>query len=217
MGDPEAGPEMETVVITRAFKAAAAVMGFMNFLLLVVTTGATSWITSGPAEGKTEYYTYGLFEYCEVSEHIPEKVDAEGPNIFECAPYPEAEDWRTACQALMAVSVVVQFVSFILLTVGICSVVEAKKFLLYKVAVVGHLLVVVLSLVALIVYPTLAISTYSETAPASQDEFENYSLGWVYVVAWINTVVIFICALTVIIDKGDELTEREKVPEEEEE
>ena len=46
---------------------------------------------------------------------------------------------------------------------------------------------------------------------SSLDGDDVYALGWVYVVAWVNTGLLFVCALTVIIDKGEELTEREKV------
>lgn len=211
MADAEAAVEMETVVVTRAFKAAAATLGFMSFLLTVVTTAATSWVTNGE---ERPYQTLGLFEKCVVSAQVAdEKVIAlQGPEVFDCNPYEVVESWRLACQVLMALAVVFMFVSFVLLTVGICSAVENTKFTLYKVAIVGLLIVVVLSLIALIVYPTMAISAYSK-----KPGFENWSLGWVYVLAWVNTVVIFIIALTVIIDKGEELTEREKVPEEEEE
>merc|ERR1712042_425418 len=97
----------------------------------------------------------------------------------------------------------VMFVSFILLSVGICSA-SLTKFVLYKVAIVGYLLVVIL-----IIFPIMA--------PSPWDADDGYALGWVYVVAWVNTALVFISALTVIIDKGEELTEREKVVEEEEE
>jgi len=98
--------------------------------------------------------------------------------------------------------------SFILLTVGICSVVANVKFALYKVAIVGYLVAVVLFVIVLIIYPTMALSPH--------DGDVDYSLGWVYVVAWVNTGLLFACALAVIIDKGEELTEREKVADEEE-
>jgi len=202
--EEEAAPEMETVAITRAFKAAAAVMGFGCFLLAIVTTGATSWSTVGDSP----YHTYGLFETCQVTATPEEYVDEMGNELFECQPYEEAAAWRSACQALMIVADVAVAASFILLTVGICSVVANVKFALYKVAIVGYLTAVVLFVVVLIIYPTMALSPH--------DGDVDYSLGWVYVVAWVNTGLLFACALAVIIDKGEELTEREKVADEEE-
>jgi len=203
MGEEEPQPEMETVVITRAFKAAAAVMGFGCFLLAIVTTGATSWSTKNPG---TPYHTYGLFETCEVKDTPDAEVDLIGQETMDCDPHPEAAGWRSACQALMILADLVIFASFVLLTVGICSAVAKLKFALYKVAIVGYLLVVVLYVIILIIYPTMALG--ADDGPDS--------LGWVYVVAWVNTALIFISALAVIIDKGEELTEREKVPDEEE-
>jgi len=203
--EEEAAPEMETVAITRAFKAAAAVMGFGCFLLAIVTTGATSWSTVGDSH---PYHTYGLFETCEVMATPEEQIDEMGNELFECQPYEEAPAWRSACQALMIVADVAVAASFILLTVGICSVVANVKFALYKVAIVGYLVAVVLFVIVLIIYPTMALSPH--------DGDVDYSLGWVYVVAWVNTGLLFACALAVIIDKGEELTEREKVADEEE-
>merc|ERR1711872_410605 len=118
-------------------------------------------------------------------------------------PFPEVAPWLAACPALHIIANLVMFVSFILLSVGICSA-SLTKFVLYKVAIVGYLLVIVL-----IIFPTMALSPH--------DADDEYALGWVYVVAWVNTALVFISALTVIIDKGEELTEREKVVEEEEE
>jgi len=205
MGDEEAQPEMETVAIVRAFKAAAAVMGFGCFLLCIVTTGATSWYT---VAGEGSYNTYGLFQTCEISPTPDADVDDLGYETFECEALPEVAPWLAACQALHIIADLVMFVSFILLSVGICSA-SLTKFVLYKVAIVGYLLVVVLLVIVLIIFPTMALSPH--------DADDEYALGWVYVVAWVNTALVFISALTVIIDKGEELTEREKVVEEEEE
>jgi len=206
MGEEEAAPEMETVAVVRAFKAAAAVMGFGCFLLGIVTTGATSWSTVGSLPS---YHTNGLFETCHVQSIVGEaEIELHGHEEFECKPYEEVEAWRAACQALMIVADIAVFLSFVLLTIGICSVVAKTKFTLYKVAIVGYLLAVVLIVVVLILYPTMALSPH--------DADDEYSLGWVYVVAWVNTGLLFACALTVIIDKGEELTEREKVLDEEE-
>jgi len=205
MGEEEPGPEMETVAVVRAFKAAAAVMGFGCFLLGIVTTGATSWSTVGTEP----YHTYGLFETCKVEAIVGEKEqELHGHEDFTCEFYKDVEAWRAACQALMIVADVTVFASFVLLTIGICSVVAKTKFTLYKVAIVGYLLAVVLIVVVLILYPTMALSPHG-----GDDE---YALGWVYVVAWVNTGLLFACALAVIIDKGEELTEREKVLDEEE-
>jgi len=204
--DEEAGPEMETVAVARAYKAAAGVLGFTVFLLVIVTMGGTSWIVDG---AERPYKCYGLFEVCEVKAQVDDAaiIEAEGPEVFECAGYEVVATWRSACQALMFISAVIIFISFIVLSVGICSAVEAKKFLLYKVAVAGYLLFVVLHLLVLIILPVKGIS----------EELEDYSLGWAYILAWVNTVIVFISALFVIIDKGQELVEREKAVEEEEE
>jgi len=205
MGDEEAQPEMETVAVVRAFKAAAAVMGFGCFLLCIVTTGATSWYTLGD---DAPYHTYGLFQTCLVSATPPDDVDDLGEEIFECSAIKNVAPWLAACQALHIIADLVMFVSFILLSVGICSA-SLTKFVLYKVAIVGYLLVVLLLVIILIIFPTMALSPH--------DADDEYALGWVYVAAWVNTALVFISALTVIIDKGEELTEREKVVEEEEE
>ena len=61
-----------------------------------------------------------------------------------------------ACQALHIIADLVMFVSFILLSVGICSA-SLTKFVLYKVAIVGYLLVVVLLVIVLIIFPTMAL------------------------------------------------------------
>lgn len=203
--DEEAGPEMETVAVARAYKAAAGLLGFTVFLLVIVTMGGTSWIVDGAA---TPYKCYGLFEICEVTAQVNDTaiIEAEGPEVFECAGYEVVATWRSVCQALMFISAVIIFISFIVLSVGICSTVEAKKFLLYKVAVAGYLFFVVLHLLVLIILPVKGIS----------EELEDYSLGWAYILAWVNTVIVFISALFVIIDKGQELVEREKAVEEEE-
>lgn len=205
MGDEEAQPEMETVAVVRAFKAAAAVMGFGCFLLCIVTTGATSWYTLG---GDAPYHTYGLFQTCLISATPPDDVDDLGEEMFECSAIKDVAPWLAACQALHIIADLVMFVSFILLSVGICSA-SLTKFVLYKVAIVGYLLVVLLLVIILIIFPTMALSPH--------DADDEYALGWVYVAAWVNTALVFISALTVIIDKGEELTEREKVVEEEEE
>jgi len=205
MGEEEPAPEMETVVITRAFKAAAAVMGFGCFLLAIVTSGATSWHTVGAG---SPYTTMGLFETCEVLTTDPADVANEGSNIFECKLHEEVPDYLAACQALMIIVDVVVFVSFISLSVGICSAVAGVKFTLYKVGIAGYLSAVVLLVIVLILYPTMALSAH--------DGDDEYAIGWVYVVAWVNTGLLFASALAVIIDKGEELTEREKVPDEEE-
>jgi len=205
MGDEEAAPEMETVAITRAFKAAAAVMGFGCFLLCIVTTGATSWYTVG---SETPYNTYGLFQTCQVSSTAAELVKDVGEEGFECSVISPVAPWRATCQALHLIADLLMFISFVLLSIGICSA-SLVKFTLYKVAIVGYLLVVLLLVIILIIFPTMALSPH--------DADDKYALGWVYVVAWVNTALIFISALTVIIDKGEELTEREKAVEEEEE
>jgi len=207
MGDEEAQPEMETVSVVRAFKAAAAVMGFGCFLLCLVTTGATSWYTVTP-DAEPHYNTYGLFQTCKITLTEAEKVDDLGTEVFECDLISPVASWLAACQALHIIADLLMFISFIVLSVGICSA-SLTKFTLYKVAIVGYLLVVLLLVVILIIFPTMALS------PHGADD--QYALGWVYVAAWINTALVFICALTVIIDKGEELTEREKVVEEEEE
>jgi len=204
--EEEKQPEMETVAITRAFKAAAAVMGFGCFLLAIISTAATSWHTIDP-EG-AGYTTSGLFETCKVMPHEEKDWEEEGHEYFECEGHAEALAWRSACQALMIIGDLLVAVSFIGLTVGICSTVAGTKFTLYKVAIVGYLSAVLLFVIVLIIYPTMALSVH--------DGDDNYALGWVYVVAWVNTALVFICALAVIIDKGEELTEREKVPDEEE-
>jgi len=204
MGEEEAAPEMETVAIVRAFKAAAAVMGFGCFLLAIISTAATSWSTVGT----DPYDTFGLFQTCHVEKQDPAFVDKLGNEIFECKPHEESAAYRTACQILMIIADIVLFVSFVSLTIGICSTVAGTKFTLYKVAIAGYLLVVLLFVTVLIVYPTMALSPH--------DGDDEYSLGWVYVVAWVNTGLLFTSALAVIIDKGEELTEREKVADEEE-
>lgn len=198
-------PEMETVAITRAFKAAAAVMGFGCFLMAIITTGGTSWHTLGSG---TPYHTVGLFEICQVKATPEEKVEEIGYEMFECSGHEEAFAWRTACQALMIIGDLCVLLSFVLLSVGICSTVAGTKFGLYKVAIAGFLSAVVLFVIVLILYPTSALSGY--------DGDDEFALGWVYVLAWVNTGLLFTCALAVIIDKGEELTEREKVPDEEE-
>jgi len=206
MGEEEPGaPEMETVVITRAFKAAAAVMGFGCFLLAIVTSGATSWSTVG---AETPYHTNGLFETCVVDSTPEVQVEEMGNELFSCKLHEDVEAWLAACQALMIIGDIVVFVSFVSLTVGICSAVAKVKFALYKVAIAGYLSAVVLFVIVLILYPTMALSPHEGDV--------EYSLGWVYVVAWVNTGLLFASALAVIIDKGEELTEREKVPDEEE-
>lgn len=208
--EPDAAPEMETVAITRAFKAAAAVMGFGCFLMAVITTGATSWSTvmADDTAAAGDYYTSGLFQKCLVSATPDEKVETEGNEMFKCEVHKEAAPWRSACQALIIVGDLAVLVAFVLLTVGICSVVARVKFALYKVAITGYLIAVVLFVTVLIVYPTMALSPHKAE--------DVYALGWVYVLAWVNTGLIFACALAVIIDKGEELTEREKVLDEEE-
>jgi len=204
--EEEPQPEMETVVITRAFKAAAAVMGFGCFLLAIVTTGATSWHTLDPDGPK--YNTFGLFETCEVSPVDELEWEAKGHETFLCTTYDVVEDWKAGCQALMIIADLVVLATFILLTVGICSACANLKFTLYKVAIAGFLLAVLILVIVLIIYPTMALSDHAADA--------KYALGWVYVVAWVNTGLLFACALAVIIDRGEELTEREKVPDEEE-
>jgi len=198
-------PEMETVAITRQFKAAAAVMGFGCFLMAIITTAGTSWHTIG---SETPYHTMGLFETCIVKATPAEQVDKVGNEIFECSGHEVAEAWRTACGVLMVIGDLCVLLSFVLLSVGICSTVAGTKFGLYKVAIAGFLSAVVLFVVVLILYPTMALSPH--------DGDDEYALGWVYVLAWVNTGLLFVCALAVIIDKGEELTEREKVPDEEE-
>lgn len=205
--EEEPQPEMETVAITRRFKAAAAVMGFGCFLLAIVTTAATSWSTEGTGID-APYFTNGLFERCTVTAVKEELIAADGNENFSCSPYEEAAAWRSACQALMIVADVILLVSFVGLTVGIYSVVAKNKFTLYKVAIAGYLIDVVLFVIVLIIYPTMALSPH--------DGDDVYALGWVYVVTWVNTGLLFISALAVIIDKGEELTEREKLVDEEE-
>ena len=63
----------------------------------------------------------------------------------------------------MIVADVAVAASFILLTVGICSVVANVKFALYKVAIVGYLTAVVLFVVVLIIYPTMALRWKSDS------------------------------------------------------
>jgi len=209
-GDEEAAPVMETVSVTRAFKAAAALLGFTCFLLAIVTSAGTSWSTIGPEADGDPYKTSGLFEECTVT-FIPELENQEklGHENFACEAHGEAVAWRSACQALVIIADIVVFASWIVLTVGICSAVEKTKFTLYKVAITGYLSFVVLFVIVLIVYPTMALSPHAGDV--------SYALGWVYVLAWVNTVVLFIAALFVIIDKGEELREIEVVEEEEEE
>ena len=57
----------------------------------------------------------------------------------------------------MIIADVVLLVSFITLTVGICSAVARTKFTLYKVAIAGYLIDVILFVTVLIIYPTMAL------------------------------------------------------------
>jgi hypothetical protein len=202
MGAPVA--EMETVVITRGWKVLACLFGLMSFLLLITTTGGTAWVL----EGNDDPYTaHGLFENCEVKNVPLERQERDGTEEFVCKPPVDVPTWLLACQALMIVAVVVAFVSFVVIAVGLCSSVEGCKFGAYRAGIYGYFICILCIIVTCVVYP---IKFFQDNAG------EHLTLGWAYGLAWGLAVLLLAGALMLILDKGEELMEREKMPDEEE-
>jgi len=196
--------EMETVPIARSIKVLACLFGFLGSLLLVVSLGGTSWITEGVVP---PYHTHGIFESCKVMAHVDaDTIEAEGPEYFECTFHENISAWLMAVQGLLVLAAVVTFVSFVVIAVGLCSAVRGTKFGCYRVGIYGYFIAVVAIILSNIVFPLKYFQTL---------EGDDLALGWAYGLAWGIAVLLLAGALMLILDKGEELTEREKMPDEE--
>jgi len=199
-------PEMETVVVTRGIKVLACLFGLLSFLLLITTTGSTAWALEG---NENPYTAHGLFEQCKVSAvETEEEQEEEGLEKFECEGHPKVPTWLLACQALMITAVVVAFTSFVTVAVGLCSAVEGCKFGAYRAGIYGYFIAMLCIVVTCIIFP---IKYFQE------NEGDHCVLGWCYGLAWGLVVLLLGGALMLILDKGEELREVEKMPDEEEE
>jgi len=198
-------PEMETVVVTRSIKVLACLFGLMSFLLLITTTGSTAWALEG---NEMPYTAHGLFENCQVSA-VPEDLhEQDGTESFVCQFNQEVPTWLLACQVLMVFAIVITFASFVVVAVGLCSAVEGCKFGSYRAGIYGYFIAVLSIIITCILYP---IKFFQE------HDGDHFTLGWSYGLAWGLAVLLLGGALMLILDKGEELTLREKMPEEEEE
>jgi len=204
MGAP-VEPEMETVVITRGIKVLACLFGFISTLLLITTTGSTAWALEG---NEMPYTAHGLFENCKVSATPKELLDVTGTETFICNFHDVVPTWLLACQALMVLAIVVTFASFLTVAIGLCSAVEGCKFGSYRAGIYGFFIAVLAIIVTGVLYP---IKFFQE------NDGDHFTLGWSYGLAWGLAVLLLGAALMLILDKGEELALREKMPEEEEE
>jgi len=204
-------PEMETVIITRGWKVLACLFGLMSFLLLITTTGSTAWALEG--DNDDAYNSIGLFEVCEIEKTPAAEVEDIGTEIFKCHFHNEVPTWLLACQVLMVFAIVTAFVSFITVAVGLCSSVEGCKFGSYRAGIYGYIIALLAIVVTGIIYP---IKFFQDKAE-EMEQGQTFVLGWSYGLAWGMAVVLLAGALMLILDKGEELTLREKMPEEEEE
>jgi len=198
-------PEMETVVVTRGIKVLACLFGLMSFLLLITTTGSTAWALELSGD---PYNTHGLFEECKVSSTPADKIEETGTEMFSCKLHDSVPTWLLACQVLMVFAIVIAFASFVTVAVGLCSAVEGCKFGSYRAGIYGYIIAFFAITVACIIYP---IKFFQD------NEGEQFTLGWSYGLAWGLAVLLLGGALMLILDKGEELALREKMPEEEEE
>jgi len=203
MGAPVA--EMETVIITRGWKVLACLFGFLSFLLLITSTGSTAWALEGE---EMPYTAYGLFENCKVSATPVEFRELTGTEQFICMAHDSVPTWLLACQVLMVVAIVIAFVSFVVVAVGLCSSVEGCKFGAYRAGIYGYFITILAIIVTCVIYP---IKFFQD------NEGDHITLGWSYGLGWGLAVFLFAGALMLILDKGEELALREKMPEEEEE
>jgi len=205
MGAP-VEPEMETVVITRGVKVLACLFGLMSFLLLITTTGSTAWALEG---SEFPYTAHGLFEECKVSAVLTKaEQEQTGTETFICKLHDSVPTWLLACQVLMVFAIVITFASFITVAVGLCSAVEGCKFGSYRAGIYGFFIAMLSIIVTCILYP---IKFFQE------NDGDHFTLGWSYGLAWGLVVLLLGAALMLILDKGEELALREKMPEEEEE
>jgi len=204
MGAP-VEPEMETVVITRGVKVLACLFGLMSFLLLITTTGSTAWALEG---NEMPYTAHGLFEECKVSAVPKEETEKKGTEAFICEFHESVPTWLLACQVLMVFAIVITFASFVTVAVGLCSAVEGCKFGSYRAGIYGYFIAVLSIIVTCILYP---IKFFQD------NEGDHFTLGWSYGLAWGLAVLLVGGALMLILDKGEELALREKMPDEEEE
>lgn len=197
--------EMETVVITRGIKVLACLIGLMSTLLLVTTTGSTAW--AGEGDGYP-YTAYGLFEECKVSQTPEKLVEEQGLEIMSCELHDVVPTWLLACEGLMVAAVVISFVSFLTVAFGLCSASEGCKFGSYRAGIYGFIISFLAITITGILYP---IKFFAE------NESDHVTLGWSYGLAWGVAACELVAAIMLILDKGEELAEREKAPEEEEE
>jgi len=204
MGAP-VEPEMETVVVTRGIKVLACLMGLISTLLLITTTGSTAWALEG---NEFPYTAHGLFQRCQVSKVPKEDQEKQGVESFICGAHDDVPTWLLACQVLMVVAIVVTFASLLTVAIGLCSAVEGCKFGSYRAGIYGYFISVFVIIITGILYP---IKFFQD------NEGDHFTLGWSYGLAWGLSVILLVGALMLILDKGEELTLREKMPEEEEE
>jgi len=199
-------PEMETVVVTRGIKVLACLFGLLSFLLLITTTGSTAWALEG---NENPYTAHGLFDRCSVTAFEKQaEIDAHGFESFECGSHPTVATWLLACQALMVTATVITFASFVTVAVGLCSAVEGCKFGSYRAGIYGYFIAMLCIIVTGIIYPLKFFQ---------DNKGDHFILGWSYGLAWGLAALLLAGALMLILDKGEELTLREKMPEEEEE
>jgi len=199
-------PEMETVVVTRGVKVGACLFGLLSFLLLITTTGSTAWALEG---NSNPYTAHGLFDRCEVTAlETVKEIEEQGTESFKCRGHDEVPTWLLACQALMVTAIVITFASFVTVAVGLCSAVEGCKFNSYRAGIYGYFIAMVAIIMTCIIYP---IKYFQE------NKGDHFILGWSYGLAWGLAALLLAGALMLILDKGEELTLREKMPEEEEE
>lgn len=204
MGAPMA--EMETVVVTRGVKVLACLFGLLSFLLLITVTGSTAWaLESGAGD---PYTAYGLFEECKVSANSEEEAKTIGTESFMCIGHKIVPTWLLACQVLMVVAIFLAFISFLTVAIGLCSSVEGCKFGAYRAGIYGYFFTILCIIITNVLYP---IKFFQDK------EGENVVLGWTYGLGWGLAVFLLAGALMLILDKGEELALREKMPEEEEE
>jgi len=206
MGADAPMAEMETVVITRGIKVLACLFGLLSFLLLITCTGSTAWALE---TGDVNPYTaYGLFEECKVKINSEEEALTIGTESFQCIGHEVVPTWLLACQVLMVVAIFLAFISFLTIAIGLCSSVEGCKFGAYRAGIYGYFFAILCIIITGVLYP---IKFFQDK------EGENVVLGWTYGLGWGLAVFLFAGALMLILDKGEELALREKMPEEDEE
>lgn len=197
--------EMETKIVTRGIKVLACLFGLMSFLLLITATGSTGWAVEG---NEYPYTAHGLFEECKVSKTPDNMVAETGNEMFTCGLHDLVPTWLLACQVLMVFAIVTAFVSFVTVAVGLCSAAEGCKFGSYRAGIYGYIIAFLAIVITGIIYP---IKFFDD------NEGDMFTLGWSYGLAWGLAVLLLGSALMLILDKGEELREVEKMPEEEEE